>query len=87
MDEAGSLIRTARKLKHLSQRALAKQTGIDFTYVSKIEKGKLEYAPKAAVLAKLAACLELDLCELKRLYGQPLTEWLPSTVFLPDYVG
>lgn len=86
-NKAGLLIRAARKRKKLSQRELARKTGIDFTYVSKIEQGKLDYAPKAAVLAKLAACLDLDLNELKRLYGQPTTEWVPSATVLPDYAG
>ena len=86
-NKAGLLIRAARKRKKLSQRELARKTGIDFTYVSKIEQGKLDYAPKAAVLTKLAVCLDLDLHELKRLYGQLTTEWVPSTIVLLDYAG
>lgn len=84
---AGGLIRTARKLKQWNQRELAAQAGIDFTYVSKMENGSLDYAPKPAVLERLATHLALDLNTLKRLYGLQTAEWLPSTIYLLDYAG
>lgn len=84
---AGSLIRAARKRKQWNQRTLAAQAGIDFTYVSKMENGSLEYAPKLAVLEQVATQLALDLSTLKRLYGLQVAEWLPSTIYLPDYAG
>ena len=88
---AGELILQAREAKGLTRRALALKAGINFTYVSKLENGTLEYAPKPDVLQSLVLALGLDVsvhAKLKQHYGhaQPAERW-PSTVLLPDYAG
>ena len=44
-EDFGKLIRQARKAKSYSQRELAKILKIDFTYLSKIENNRADYAP------------------------------------------
>lgn len=65
-----SLIRRARKNRGYSQRELAKLLGLDFTYLSKLENDRAEYAPKEEVIRKLARHLELDEEELIFLAGR-----------------
>jgi len=55
----GQRIRTLRKELGLSQRELAQQVGIDFTYLSKIENDRGE-PPSEAVIKRLAAHLLVD---------------------------
>lgn len=55
----GVYLRNLRKQKRLSQRDLAAQVGIDFTYLSKIEGGQLA-PPSEAVLRYLARALDAD---------------------------
>ena len=60
-------LRELRRASRMSQRALADQVGIDFTYLSKIENGRVE-PPSEGVLQRiakeLAAKLEKDETEL-----------------------
>jgi transcriptional regulator with XRE-family HTH domain len=62
----GSRVRELRKAKELSQRALADQLGISFTYLSKVESEKLDFAqyPSEGLIRELAAALEADVDEL-----------------------
>ena len=46
----GKLIRQARKDCKYSQRELAKLLKIDFTYLSKLENNRADYAPKEEVI-------------------------------------
>ena len=46
-------LRELRRAARLSQRALAEQVGIDFTYLSKIENGRVE-PPSEGVLQRIA---------------------------------
>ena len=46
-------LRELRRSARLSQRALAEQVGIDFTYLSKIENGRVE-PPSESVLKRIA---------------------------------
>ncbi len=66
----GKLIRQARKNKGLSQRELAKILALDFTYLSKLENNRADYAPKEEVIRKLAHNLEIDEEELIYLAGR-----------------
>jgi transcriptional regulator with XRE-family HTH domain len=71
MGEAlGTRIKELRRKKGLTQRQLAEGTGIDFTYLSKIENGKIPYSPSVGTLKKLALQLEADELELLRLAGK-----------------
>ena len=62
----GRNIRQIRRSKNLSQRQLAAMTGINFTYISRIENGKLEFSefPSEATIHKLADALDADEEEL-----------------------
>ena len=66
----GQLILQARKEKGYSQRDLAKLVGLDFTYLSKLENDRADYAPKEDAIRKLAEHLELDAEELVFLAGR-----------------
>ena len=69
-DDFGVLIRQARKEKKYSQRELAKLLKIDFTYLSKLENNRADYAPKEEVIRGLARHLDLDQEELIFLAGR-----------------
>jgi HTH-type transcriptional regulator, competence development regulator len=66
----GWKIRQARKGKGYSQRDLAKLLGLDFTYLSKLENDRADYAPKEEVIRKLAEHLDIDAEELVFLAGR-----------------
>lgn len=65
----GKRLRELRKQKNISQRDLAAQVGIDFTYLSKIEGGRLA-PPSEEVIGHLAQVLEADENELINLAGK-----------------
>ena len=62
----GQKIKELRKAKGLGQRAVAAQVGINFTYLSKIENDKVDFAafPSEDTIRKLAKVLEADVDEL-----------------------
>ena len=62
----GERLRELRKGKKLSQRALADKVGINFTYLSKVESEKLDFAqyPSEELIRKLAKALDADVDEL-----------------------
>lgn len=62
----GEKLRELRKAKNLSQRDLAARVGINFTYISKIENEKLDFAqfPSEELIRKMAAELDADEEEL-----------------------
>ncbi|MDJ0737423.1 MAG: helix-turn-helix transcriptional regulator [Nostocaceae cyanobacterium] len=66
----GKVIRKARKEKEFSQRELAKLTGIDYTYLSKLENDHAGYPPSEDVINKLALHLDLNAEELRYLAGR-----------------
>lgn len=66
----GEFIRQARKDRGYSQRDLAKLVGLDFTYLSKLENNRADYAPKEDVIRRLAQELDLDPDELVFLAGR-----------------
>ncbi len=61
--EFGRRLRELRKQKNISQRDLAAQVKIDFTYLSKIEGGRLD-PPSEDVIRRLAQALDTDEDEL-----------------------
>ena len=69
-DDFGQLIRQARKELKFSQRELAKLLKIDFTYLSKLENNRADYAPKENVIRGLAQHLKLNEEELIFLAGK-----------------
>ncbi len=62
----GEKIRSLRRDKQLSQRDLAGRVGLNFTYLSKIENGKLDFAgyPSEECILRLAEALGADPDEL-----------------------
>ena len=66
----GERIRELRKASGLTQREFADQLGIDFTYVSKIENGRIEIPPSEQLITRMAALLKVDADELLALAGQ-----------------
>lgn len=66
----GNIIREARKQKGYSQRVLAEQLGLDFTYLSKLENNRADYAPKEDVIRAIALNLDLDQEQLIFLAGR-----------------
>lgn len=62
----GERLRQLRQEKNLSQRELAEEVGVNFTYISKIENEKLDFAqfPGEELICKLAKALEADEDEL-----------------------
>lgn len=67
MPKLGSRIKELRKAQGLTQRQLANQVGIDFTYLSKIENGVMPYSPSVKTLKRFADALRVDELELLRL--------------------
>jgi transcriptional regulator with XRE-family HTH domain len=62
--QVAAQVREIRRARHLSQRQLAGRMEVPRTYISKIENGKA--IPTLGSLERLAAALEVDLCQLVR---------------------
>ena len=62
----GEKVRAARKVKQIDLRTLAGVVGVHFTYLSKVENGKLGFgdAPGEGLILKLASALDADADEL-----------------------
>lgn len=58
------LVKEIRRARHLSQRQLAGRMQVPRTYISKIENGKA--IPTLGSLERLAAALDVDVCQLVR---------------------
>ena len=56
----GQRIRAQRKAAEMTQQQLAEGCGVDFTYISKIENGRIESAPSRDLLTRIADCLGDD---------------------------
>src|ERR1051326_7166082 len=72
--EFGSALRARRRAAGLSQRALATRTGLDFSYISKVENGRL---PPPAADTIVAICRVLDTAPEDLL---ALTQKIPTAV-------
>jgi transcriptional regulator with XRE-family HTH domain len=61
----GRYLRRKRKEKELSQRTLAERSGVDFSYLSKVENDVPGFASLSEpTLTRLAAALEVDADEM-----------------------
>ena len=86
--EFGCRLRDLRRAAGLSQRALAERTGLNYTYISKMECNRLEELPSAGAIARLAAVLDAPAADLLALAGKvpgdlrPLLEGNPLLVEL-----
>ena len=70
----GAVLREYRRAAGLSQRELAKRTGLDFSYISKIENGRLP-PPAADTIVLICQAMEIPAEELLALTGK-----IPSEV-------
>jgi len=62
----GDRVRALRTARGYSQRALGERVGVSFTYISKVENGKLDFGdyPSEDLIQRLAAALDADEEEL-----------------------
>lgn len=65
MSTFGEMLATARKEAGLTQRELAAAVGVDHTYISKMEGNKLDRAPAALTLKKLAKATQMNAYQAK----------------------
>ena len=59
-ESLGETIRGLRKSQRLTQAQLAEEIGVDESYISKIETGRLNYTPSQETLRLLAQVLKTD---------------------------
>lgn len=70
----GKKLRQYRRNANISQRELAKHIGVDFSYISKVENGRLP-PPAADTIVKICNVLKIDSEELLAITGK-----LPSKI-------
>ena len=64
MNDFGTVLKDLRKERRITQRELAERVGVDFTYISKIENGRLENSPSEKTIAEIARVLGADVDKL-----------------------
>jgi transcriptional regulator with XRE-family HTH domain len=74
VDSFGAALRERRRAAGFSQRELAERVGLDFSYISKLEKGRLP-APAADTIVAMCSVLGIPAEGLLALVGK-----LPSDV-------
>jgi transcriptional regulator with XRE-family HTH domain len=67
-----------RKEQNISLRKLAELSGLTFSWLSKIEKGRIKDLPKVTTAIQLAKALEVSLVELVHAAGVDLDTLLPD---------
>jgi transcriptional regulator with XRE-family HTH domain len=82
-EQLGETIKRLRKAQKLTQAQLAEAVGVDESYISKIEKGRLSYTPSEETLRLMAQILEVDQLELLSLAQKTPSE-LQSVVGSPS---
>jgi transcriptional regulator with XRE-family HTH domain len=65
----GQALREARRSRNVSQRELAREVGVDFSYISKIENDRLP-PPAADTIVRICEVLEVPAEELLALKGK-----------------
>jgi len=82
----GERVRELRKTKNLTLRDMATKVEIDFTYLSKIENGKLDFSdyPSEKLIRRLAKALGGDVDELLLLAEKIPDEIRKRVVERPD---
>lgn len=68
-DTFGQTLRDLRRSKGLSQRVLAEKVGVDFSYISKLENGRLP-PPAADTIVKICEVLNVPPDELLAATGK-----------------
>ncbi len=82
MNVFGDKVRELRKSKGYSLRQLAPKVDVGFTYLSKIERGKLDFgeSPSANLIHRLADALDADEDELM-LAAKRVPDSIASRIF------
>jgi transcriptional regulator with XRE-family HTH domain len=75
----GAALREAREFKAVSQRQLGKLSGVDYSSISRMERGEFA-APDPLKLQKLARALDVEVEGLYALAGYLMPEGLPELV-------
>jgi len=70
-NRVGNLIRKLREERGMTQRRLAQVIGSNYTYLSKIENGRLDHTPSSKTLIAIADALEVDRDWLLTECGRP----------------
>jgi transcriptional regulator with XRE-family HTH domain len=79
MEKLGASVRKLRRDRGITQAQLAEGVGVDESYISKIEKGKLTYTPSEETLRLMARTLKVDPLELLSLAEKTPDELQPVT--------
>lgn len=69
----GEKLRELRRLKEISQRELARQVGVDFSYISKLENDRIP-PPAADTIVRICRVLDVPPDELLALTGKMPSE-------------
>jgi transcriptional regulator with XRE-family HTH domain len=80
----GERLRQLRRAQHMNQRTLAARVGIDFTYLSKIENGRMD-PPSAETIVKLAQALSANPDELLLLAHKVPQDLIPIIIRSPQW--
>lgn len=83
MSDFGSTLKNLRKERRITQRDLAEKVGVDFTYISKIENGKLVNSPSVDTIVKIAQALDANADELI-LLAKKVPETIRETIVDDD---
>lgn len=81
----GDSIKTHRNERKISQRALAKASGVSFAYIQQLEKG-LKKNPSLDILNKIADALDITLDELLNDESTSFSSILIAAILRMDYV-
>jgi HTH-type transcriptional regulator, competence development regulator len=79
----GERLRQLRRDRQMNQRTLAARVGIDFTYLSKLENGRLD-PPSAETIVKLAQALGANPDELLLLAHKVPQDLIPVITRSPQ---
>jgi HTH-type transcriptional regulator, competence development regulator len=80
----GERLRQLRRDRQMNQRTLAARVGIDFTYLSKLENGRLD-PPSAETIVKLAQALGANPDELLLLAHKVPQDLIPVITRSPQW--
>lgn len=86
MNKFGQRVRELRQQKGMTLRELAPQVGVGYSYLSKVERGRLDFgdSPSEALIHRLADVLEGDEEELLLMAGRIPVSISHRILALPD---
>lgn len=83
--KVGNLIRKLREERGVTQRKLAESIGSNYTYLSKIENGRLDHTPNSKTLIAIADALDIDRDWLLTECGRPPEKLTQSIASHADF--